>query len=124
MNKAEVTSLLTQLEAQSLSAEDAYVQLGQEELGVGVAPVDLLRAGKRVFNNAFASIRSHICKNQAIEKAATDQNAIDSGTIAALILAAPGAVVWSSVNIALVSYIAARVGVRTLCASTWEERDA
>lgn len=121
MDNVQVYSMLAQFEAQSLSTEDAYVRLGQEELGVGATPVDLLRAGKRVFDNSIASVRSHICGSEFIKKAATDQNVIDSGTIAALVSSASGAVMWSNINVALVSYIAARIGIRVLCGSIWQE---
>ena len=120
MNDTEVKFLLDQFEAQSLSDDSAYEKLGAEELGVGAAPADLVRAGKRAFDNAWDTVKVSICASDIVKKSATNQNAIDSGTVAALISSASGAVMWSSVNIALVAYIAARVGVRILCTPLWE----
>lgn len=123
MDQTEVQSLLEALEAQSLSADAAYEKLGQEELGVGASPADLMQAGKRAFNNAWDTVKVGICASDIVKKGATDTNAIDSGTIAALVSSASGAVMWSSVNIALVSYIAARIGVRILCAPLWDAEE-
>ena len=124
MENVEVNLLLAQFKERHMLTNDAFVRLGQEELGAGVAPANLLRVGKRAFDNAFKSISGEICGSEVIKKAVTNRNAIDSGTIAALVSSASGAATWSNVNIALVSYIAARVGIRMLCAPIWKDGNA
>ena len=116
----EVRTAVSAWSQETVALDDLFKEIAERE-GTPAFGRDLVEAGRRLIENRLGHLQPVVCGNPLLRRYCQNASVIDGTTASCLIAGALTAGATGGLNVPLVACILARIGVRSLCAKTWDQ---